>query len=135
MNGSEQTEFLLCCGARFPSSYQSPTGADRSGPPLARGLHRAEEMAGIPFGERVLAPVGAAVPPLEDAVARNQVMVDCQVERQRATPEVDLVVNVVLRTRGSQVTPEAPALEAVGHGVGDEASISCGFHRVDDGQV
>lgn len=31
--------------------------------------------------------------------------------------------------------PETPTLEAMRHGVGDEASISCGFHWVDNGQV
>lgn len=58
-----------------------------------------------------------------------------QVERQRATLVVDLVVNLFLQTSRLQITPETPTLEAMSHGVGDEASISCGFHRVDNGQV
>lgn len=62
-------------------------------------------------------------------------MVYRQVERERATLVVDPVVNLLLQTSGLQVTPETPTLEAVRHGVGDEPSISCGFHRVDDGQV
>lgn len=47
----------------------------------------------------------------------------------------DLVVNLSLQTKGLQVTPDSPTLEVVRHRVGDELSISGGFHWVDNGQV
>lgn len=65
----EQSDAVLCCGARLLASYQPSTSADRSAPSLLGGFHRADEMAGIPFGGRLLRPVGPAVPPLKDVVA------------------------------------------------------------------
>ncbi len=62
----------------FP--YQSFAGADGSSSPHLRGFHGAKEVAGIPLRVAMLRPVGAAVPPLQDVVTWDQVVVCSQIE-------------------------------------------------------
>lgn len=112
------------------SPHQSCAGADGRRPLHARGLHGAQEVAGVAPGATGLRPHPASVPGLQDVVAGNQVMVSRQTEGQRAPPVVDPVVNLSVGAERPQVPPDS-----VGHGVGEEASMGGDLHRVDDGRV
>lgn len=83
----------------------------------------------------MLGTAGSAVPLLQDVVARKQPIIGGQVEHQRATPEVDLVVDSSPQTEGSEVTPGSPTLKVVSQGVRDELPITGGLHWVDSGHI
>lgn len=79
MNETKVTIHFVSNTVLFP--YQSFTGADGSSSSHIWSLHSAKEVAGISTGEAMLSPVGASIPPLQDVVIWNEVIVRSQIER------------------------------------------------------